>query len=212
MTGEAKPGSGHRWHAAFYDRLVAGDKRMAGLRDVVVGGAAGKVLEIGCGTGLDFDHVNWENVESYLATDPDVFMLQRARARASQLPPEAQSRLEVQEAPAEDLPCEDARFDTVIASLVYCTVSDLDGALAETRRVLKPGGQLRLIEHVAGHGFAGMMQRVVQPVYGWMAADCQLRRDTETAVRSAGFELEVSQRFSLGPLWPGFAGIATKPA
>jgi hypothetical protein len=75
---------------------------------------------------------------------------------------------------------------------------------------LKPGGQLRLVEHVAGQGVTGGVQAIVQPVYGWFAAGCQLRRDTEGDVRRTGFELDVLERFSLGPLWPAFTGIATR--
>lgn len=185
---------------------------MARLRDLIVGGAEGRVLEIGCGTGLDLLHVNWARVESYVATDPDVFMLQRAEKRAADLPPEARAKLSFQVAPAEAVPLPDASVDAVISALVFCTVQDSQRALAEVRRVLRPRGELRLIEHVVGAGVPGMLQRVVQPVYGWMAASCQLRRDTETAVRDAGFDLKVIERFSLGPIWPGFAGVATSPS
>jgi ubiquinone/menaquinone biosynthesis C-methylase UbiE len=203
---------GHRWHAALYDRFVAGDRKMARLRDLIVGGAVGRVLEIGCGTGLSFPHVDWGRVESYVATDPDVFMLQRAEKRATELPPEVRAKLEIRVASAEALPFADASMDAIVAALVFCTVGDAEAALSEVRRVLRPGGELRLIEHVAGNGMGGALQRLLQPVYGWMAADCQLRRDTESAVRAAGFALEVIERFSLGPIWPGFAAVATKPA
>jgi ubiquinone/menaquinone biosynthesis C-methylase UbiE len=203
---------GHRCHAALYDLLVSSDKTMNRLRAEVVGSASGSVLEVGCGTGLNFAYVNWMDVESYVATEPDAFMLQKAREKASELPPEAQARLRLEEAPAESVPATDASVDVVIATLVFCTVQDMAQALAEAKRVLRPGGQLRLVEHVAGTGARGTMQRIVQPVYGWMAADCHLRRDTEAAVKAAGFELEVTERFSLGPIWPAFVGIATKPA
>jgi ubiquinone/menaquinone biosynthesis C-methylase UbiE len=212
VTREETDNPRHRWHAAFYDRVVGFDHKMGPLRDLIVGGAEGRVLEVGCGTGLSLAHVNWPAVERYDATDPDVHMLQRAREKADALPPELRVKVALQEAPAERLPFADGSFDAVITSLVLCTVVDLDAALAELKRVLVPGGELRLIEHVGGEGFAGGLQAVVQPVYGWFAAGCQLRRDIEGAVRRAGFELEVMRRFSLGPIWPGFAGVATKPA
>jgi hypothetical protein len=75
--------------------------------------------------------------------------------------------------------------------------------------VLKPGGELRLIEHVRAQGFWGSVQRLFQPLYGRISGDCQLRRDTEQALRNAGFDVEVTQRLILGgPLWPTFVGLA----
>lgn len=212
MTSDARPRPGHRWHAAVYDLMVGADRKMDPLRDLIAGGATGRVLEIGCGTGLNLTHVNWANVESFDATEPDIYMLRRAREKAATLPQEIQAKIQFYEIPAEALPFDDASVDVVIATLVFCSVSQLDRALAEVWRVLKPGGRLRLIEHVGGDGFTGGLQAVVQPVYGWFAAGCQLRRDIENEVRRAGFDLEVTRRFSLGPIWPAFVGIATKPA
>ena len=183
---------------------------MARLRSIAMSGAAGDVLEIGCGTGLGFEYVPWQSVRTYVATDPDEFMLRRARKRVARLPREAQSKLRIEEAAAESLPVADASIDVVISALVFCTVKDVSRALSEVSRVLRPGGQLRLIEHVAGHGLTAALQKAVQPVYGWMAADCQLRRETEGAVEASEFELEVLERFSLGPILPGFVGVATK--
>jgi ubiquinone/menaquinone biosynthesis C-methylase UbiE len=120
------------------------------------------------------------------------------------------AKVTLREVPAESLPFEDARFDCVVATLVFCTVADLDRSLAEAYRVLKPGGTMRLAEHVGSAGFEARVQRLVQPVYGWLAAGCQLNRHTEDAVRAAGFELEVEDRTTLGPLYPTFVGVATK--
>lgn len=203
----------HRWFAATYDFLSKMDEKKTGpLRDFAAGGASGKVLEMGAGTGLNFDHFDWSKVESLDATEPDLHMLKRAQAKLEALPAEVQSKVKLTEAPAEALPIADGSIDVAVATLVFCTVADPDKAFAEAWRVLRPGGQLRLVEHVAGQGFSGGLQRVVQPAYGWVSAGCKLRRDTEADARGVGFDVEVMQRFSLGPLWPGFAGIATKPA
>ncbi len=203
----------HRWFAATYDFFSKMDEKKSGpLRDFAAGEASGRVLEIGAGTGLNFDHFDWSKVESLDATEPDFHMLKRAQVRLGAMPAEVQAKVRLHEAPAEALPFADGSMDVVVATLVFCTVADPDKAFAEAWRVLRPGGQLRLFEHVAGHGFAGGLQTAVQPVYGWISAGCKLRRDTEADARRAGFELEVAQRFSLGPIWPGFAGVATKPA
>ena len=201
----------HRWFAALYDILAKMDEKKARpIREFVAGSAAGRVLEVGCGTGLNLEHYDWRNAVSLDATEPDVFMLRRAEARATKLPTSVRSRVQLQEAPAEALPFDNEHFDTVVATLVFCTVSDSAQALAEVRRVLKPAGELRLFEHVQAAGRTAKVQRLVQPMYGWMAAGCRLSRDTESAVRAAGFELEVKDRMELGPLWPAFVGVARK--
>jgi ubiquinone/menaquinone biosynthesis C-methylase UbiE len=202
----------HRWFAATYDFFSKMDeKKTSPMRDFAAGEASGKVLEMGAGTGLNFDHFDWSKVETLDATEPDLHMLKRAQTKLEALPAEVQSKVKLHEAPAEALPFPDGSMDVVVATLVFCTVADPDKAFAEAWRVLRPGGQLRLIEHVVGQGFSGGLQRVVQPVYGWVSAGCKLRRDTEADARRAGFDLEVTQRFSLGAIWPGFVGVATKP-
>jgi SAM-dependent methyltransferase len=117
------------------------------------------------------------------------------------------------DAAAEHLPFEDASFDCAVVTLVLCTVADVDAALAELRRVLKPGAEVFLLEHVGAGGAWGKVQRVIQPVYGWTAGGCQLSRDTEQSLRDAGFELEVTQRTSLGaPIFPSFVATARRAA
>ena len=195
----------------MYDRMMkADDRKVAPVRRFVAGEADGRVLEIGCGTGLNLDFYDWSRIESLDAAEPDTYMLDRARKRLDALPADVRAKVRLAEAPAEGLPFDDASFDVVVCTLVLCTVSDPGRALSEVRRVLKPGGRLRLFEHVRGTGAIETIQRVVQPVYGWTAAGCQLSRDTESAVRASGFTLEVRQRLSLGPLWPAFVGVATK--
>jgi len=208
-----RPQPRHRWYAAIYDPLISksGEKKLAPIRRFVAGGASGRVLELGCGTGANLAFYDWQKVEALVATDPDPFMLQRAEAKVAALDPAVRAKVTLREVPAESLPFEDASFDCIVATLVFCTVADLDRSLAEAYRVLEPGGSLRLAEHVASAGFEARVQRLVQPIYGWIAADCHLNRHTEDAVRAAGFDLEVKDRTSLGPLYPSFVGVATKP-
>jgi ubiquinone/menaquinone biosynthesis C-methylase UbiE len=179
------------------------------LRRIVAGGARGRVFEIGAGTGSNLPFYNWSQVDGLDVTEPDPFMLQRLESKLEGLPAEARAKVRAQQAPAETLPFEDGKFDCAVVTLVLCSVADVQASLAELRRVLKPTSEMRLIEHVQADGRWATVQKYIQPVYGWVSGECRLSRRTEEAVRSAGFELEVTQRENLGgPLWPGFVGIA----
>lgn len=171
------------------------------------------MLEIGAGTGQNLAHYDWSNVTSLDLTEPDPFMLRRAAVRRAALAPAIARKVTMDDALAEMLPFPDASVDTVVATLVLCTVTDPEAAIAEAWRVLRPGGELRLVEHVQAGGLAGRVQRLIQPVYGRVSGGCQLSRRTEDLLRAQGFELDVTQRTTLGaPIVPTFAGVATKPA
>ncbi|MBI3970246.1 MAG: class I SAM-dependent methyltransferase, partial [Chloroflexi bacterium] len=145
---------GHRWFAATYDLVNRwGERRLLGpLRRRLLGNATGTVLELGAGTGVSFPY--YPRAATIVATEPDPFMLRRARRRAAQL----DLPVRFVRCTAETLPFAGATFDTVAVALVLCTVEDLPQSLAEARRVLKPDGTLRFIEHVRADGFAGEVQ------------------------------------------------------
>jgi len=196
---------GHRIFAVFYDlcsRLSR--KQLAPMRKFAAGGATGRVLEIGCGTGGNFEYYDWAKVESLDATEPDPFMLRRARNKTGTAP---EGKITLHEAPAEALPFPDASFDTVVSTLVLCTVEDPEKAAAEIRRVLRPGGSLRLVEHVRAQGGWARFQDFVQPVYGWLAAGCVMGRNTELTLTAAGFRLEVEDRPRFAPPLPGLVAV-----
>jgi ubiquinone/menaquinone biosynthesis C-methylase UbiE len=179
------------------------EARGLGAARAKLGGAArGRVLEVGCGTGMLFAHYT-DQVE-VVAIDTDEKFLARARDRAEA----AAARIEVAVGDVTALPYPDASFDEVVAFLVLCSVPDVAKALAECKRVLKPGGALRLFEHVVSEspGAAKWMKRV-DPL--WLRANgqgCHLDRDTVADVERAGFtiaELEKSQLWSPGlPAFP----------
>jgi ubiquinone/menaquinone biosynthesis C-methylase UbiE len=199
---------GHRVFAAFYDvcaRLT--ERQMRPLRRFAAGEAAGRVLEVGCGTGSNFAYYDWTKAESVDAIEPDPYMLGRARRRAAAAPP---GRLRLYQAPAEALPFEDASFDTAVVTLVLCTVEDPFKAGAELRRVLRPGGSVRLFEHVRARGRWAAVQDFVQPVYGWLAGGCVLGRNTELTLAACGFRLDVESRPSFGPGMPGLVAVARR--
>jgi len=180
---------GHKWFAALFDRIMAPAERsfMKEARQYVAGQAQGRVLEIGCGTGANFAYYT-DAVAEVIATDPDPYMLDRARKKLSAAT--ATRPIEIHEAPAEELPFEDASFDTVVDTINMCTIGDLAEALAEMKRVLRPSGQLRFYEHVRyEHPAGALAQDIITPVWKWFGAGCHPNRDVAASIRNAGFEI-----------------------
>jgi ubiquinone/menaquinone biosynthesis C-methylase UbiE len=180
--------AGHRIFAALYDRFViAGPERsgLGELREGLLADARGRVLELGAGTGLNLDHYRG-GVSELVLTEPDPHMAKRLRERAaaSSIP------TQVVEAGAEQLPFDDHSFDTIVATLVFCTVEDPDRAVAEAARLLKPDGQFLLIEHVrAAEGSRrAVWQDRLQPPWTVLGAGCHPNRDT-AATLSAKFDV-----------------------
>lgn len=175
-----------RLFAALYDPLSARHEETFGaeVKRKLLAHARGRVLEIGVGTGLSFPH--YPPVDELVAVDPSGPMRRRAQLRATEVGRE----VTLLEAPAEALPFEDASFDTVVTFAVLCSVSDLDCALAEIRRVLRPGGRLIFIEHVRSDEpkLARRQDRFARP-WGWLACGCHPNRRTLDAIRDARFEV-----------------------
>jgi ubiquinone/menaquinone biosynthesis C-methylase UbiE len=172
---------GHPVFAAIYDRLMQGTER-AGMRDQraeLLAGARGRVLELGAGTGLNLGHYGAALSEVVL-TEPDPHMAKRMRDKvdAAALPFD----VAVVEAGAERLPFDDRSFDTVVATLVFCTVDDPERAVAEARRVLRPDGRLLVLEHVRGEEGLGHWQDRFERPWGWFAGGCHPNRDTAAAL------------------------------
>jgi ubiquinone/menaquinone biosynthesis C-methylase UbiE len=170
-----------------------GDHRRRLLADLT-----GRVLEVGAGNGLNFPHYP-ATVTEVLAIEPEPYLRRQALAAASQAP----VPIRVVVGTAEALPAPDGAFDAVVASLVLCTVTDLDQALAETRRVLCPGGRLRFYEHVRATDprLARWQDRLQRP-WGWLVGGCHPNRDTVAAISAAGLRLVQLDRFDLKAMPP----------
>lgn len=165
---------------AMYERLGLGR-----WRRWLVGGASGRVLDVGCGTGRNLALLPRGVVA--VGLDPSWDAVQRARGRAPQVP--------LVLGRAEALPFRDAAFDTVLSGLVFCTVPDAQRGLDEVRRVLAPHGQLRMLEHVRStRPWKARFQDRVQPIWTRLAGGCHPNRDTECAVESSGFRIDLETR------------------
>src|SRR5439155_22993357 len=131
-------------------------------------------------------------------TEPDTFMLERARQHLAEL---SADNIELRQCPAEDLPFPEGSFDSAVSTMVFCSVSVPNKALAEIRRVLKPSGTFRFIEHVRPEG--GLKARIfdaITPIWSWFGAGCHPNRRTLESIEQAGFEVEKLERVTLEEL------------
>jgi SAM-dependent methyltransferase len=177
-----------RIFAALHDPLLWSAER-AGMRDRrrrLVGRARGRVVEIGAGTGLNVEHYGAQVSELVLA-EPEEAVLGRLERRLRARGGEGR----VVRTTAEEMPFDDASFDTVVSTLTLCTVADPAAALAEIRRVLGTDGQLLFVEHVRaaeGSRLAGWQDRLRRP-WRAVAHGCQCNRDTLGLMSAAGFAI-----------------------
>lgn len=200
----------HPLFARFYALLAPVEDRagVAEHRRDLVRGLRGRVLELGVGTGLSFRHYPAE-VEQLVAVEPEPTMRANAAKAAAEVPLDVQ----LVAGTADALPAEDDSIDAAVVSQVLCSVPDQARALAELRRVLHPGGELRFYEHVLSPVAAGRkLQRVLDAtVWPRTMGGCHLSRDTAAAIAAAGFELRELRRFRIGPspAAPHIIGAAT---
>ncbi len=186
-------------YEALFDR--ADEAGFAEQRRELVHDLVGDVLEVGCGTGRTLKH--YAPGVRLTAIDTDETFLSVARERAQR----ATCHVRVSEASATSLPFEDASFDVVVFSLVLCSVDDVARTLAEARRVLRPRGRLRALEHVrSDERVAGVLMRLVDPF--WVVANgmgCHMGRATEVAIARAEFTIESAARSQIfAPGLPAF--------
>ena len=188
-----------------YDRAMAPLERrgLARQRALTCAAAAGRVLEIGAGTGLNLAW--YPGGVTVVACEPDPALRGRLEERAA----DAAATVEVVAGGVPGLPFEDASFDTVVCTLVLCTVADLPGSVAEIHRLLAPDGHLLFLEHILGRSrVTAAVQRAVAPAWAAVAGGCRLDRDTIAALRAGGFVVSDCER--LAPLGRISAGTVVR--
>lgn len=189
-TRSPKDAVHHPVFARYYARMsVAAETTagLAGIRKELLSGLTGRVIEIGAGNGLNFTHYP-PTVSEVVAIEPERTLRQLAirSALGAGIP------VDVMPGTAEALPAEDETFDAAVLSLVLCTVRDVRRSLAEARRVLRPGGELRFFEHVRADDRAmATTQRVLDAtLWPLLTGGCHTSRDALAAIEAAGFVVE----------------------
>ena len=209
--------------ATVYDPFMRKTEEacLAQWREELLAPLEGSVLEIGAGTGANLGHYprhllraepSSGATERLVLTDPDAHMLDRLRKR-----PEASGRAtEIARASSDALPFPDESFHAVVSTLVLCSVPDVARTLGEVRRVLKPGGALVFLEHVAAEDGSRRRrwQRRLEPLWSRIAGGCHLTRQTDASIAQAGFTFETltkeSMRKALPLVRPTVRGVARK--
>jgi ubiquinone/menaquinone biosynthesis C-methylase UbiE len=192
--------------ARLYARMTENEtEEVASHRRELVAGLSGRVIEVGAGNGRNFG-LYPPTVTKVVAVEPEPYMRRKAKLAASS----ARVPIEVVPGLADELPAEAASFDAAVVSLVLCSVPDQATALAEIRRVLVPNGELRFYEHVVSRraGMSRAQATVDRLFWPRMAGGCHTARDTEAAIRHAGFDIEQCRRLSVKPC---FAAIVVAP-
>lgn len=187
---QADQAHGSGLSARLYDPLLWWGE-MGGLskkRERLLEQASGEVLEIGAGTGLNLAHYP-TGLDRLVLTEPEQHKAELLLKKAAVLDLEA----EFVRASAEVLPFEDNSFDTVVATLVFCTVSDPKQAITELRRVLRPAGSWLFMEHIrSDRPFIGSLQDRLRRPWARLADGCQCNRQTISMIEAEGFEVEIT--------------------
>ena len=178
----------------FYDKailprlieLAMRNRRLAAYRQATIQAARGRVIEIGVGSGLNLP-LYGAAVDQVYGIDPSPELLARAGKRSA----DAHSLVSLVRASAEHLPFANAAFDTVVMTWTLCSIPNPNAALAEMRRVLKPGGRLLFVEHgLSPEPRIVRWQRRITPCWKRIGGGCHLDRKMDDLIRAAGFRLD----------------------
>jgi ubiquinone/menaquinone biosynthesis C-methylase UbiE len=183
---------GQRIFARWYPWLMARAERagQGDIRRTQLSKARGKTLEIGAGNGFSVAYYTGE-VDELTLVEPNPVLRRLLAGSARDAAPR---KVVLADGDVHALDYPDATFDTVTASLVFCSVSDPHRALAEVHRVLKPGGRFLFHEHVRGTGVRAFLQDLMTPLQRWIADGCHANRDFESLLSDSPLELETLTR------------------
>lgn len=187
----------HPFFARVWTLMSAHEtEELTRLRRANLAGLTGRVLEVGAGTGTNFAHYP-DTVTQVVAVEPEVHLLEHAQAAAAVAPVPVSVSGQTVETLADPEP-----FDAVVCSLVLCTVERPDGVLAQLYAQLRPGGEVRYLEHIASAGWRGRLQRFADAtVWPRISGNCHSHRHTEQNLRAAGFAIEDARREWTLPRW-----------
>jgi ubiquinone/menaquinone biosynthesis C-methylase UbiE len=200
--------------AFFYDRFMAKAEEacLKDWRKVLITRVSGEVLEIGAGTGANLEFYP-NSVTRLVLTEPDKHMRKLLQVNVSN---RDLAEVYVSGGTAEQIQAGDGSFDFVVTSLVCCSLASLEAGLVEIRRVLRPGGSLVFLEHVAAANGTSRRrwQNRINPFWRTFMGNCHLNRETEQAILRAGFRMKEIQRESMRKaipvVRPTIRGIAIK--
>lgn len=187
----------HPLFARFFDRVAGRDEErgQADLRRQLLAGLSGLVIEVGAGNGLNFAHVP-RTVDRVLAVEPEPYL----RRRAAQAAAGAPIPVRVVAGVADRLPAADGCAGGVVLSGVLCSVPDEAAALAEVRRVLGPGGEVRFYEHVRPEGAVrGRLHDALDGAWSRAMGGCHINRRTVATIADAGFDVSQVRSFRFPP-------------
>ncbi len=198
MTSSTPTTVQHPFFARIWPAIAAHEtEQMRECRRENLAGLSGRVLEVGAGCGTNFAFYP-DAVEGVVAIEPELRLVELARAAAGTAPVPVEVSNRTVESFSADEP-----FDAVVCSLVLCSVAEPDSVLRQVLSLLRPGGELRYLEHVATSGARGMLQRFVDATTLWprLAGNCHAHRHTEQSIRAAGFEIDRTRTEQALPAW-----------
>lgn len=200
--------------ANYYDAMLrdAETKCLQDWRKTLLQDLSGDVLDLGCGTGANLPFYS-ERINRLVLVEPSQYMRRKLNAKLSCHPHLPSS---IKNCTAEAISFRSGSMDAVVSTLLLCSVKNPEDALAEIRRVLRPGGKLIFIEHVAAHNRPERLkwQRRIEPFWKLLQCGCHLTRDTETAIQNAGSTIQTINRESMRGVppiaRPSIWGVAVK--
>jgi SAM-dependent methyltransferase len=198
MTSSTADTIHHPFFARIWPAIATHETaKMRELRRDNLAGLSGRVLEVGAGTGTNFE-LYPETVAQVVAVEPEQRLVELAREAAAT----AAVPIEVTNRTVESFSA-DQPFDAVVCSLVLCSVVEPDLVLRQLLSLLRPSGELRYLEHIATGGIRGRLQQFVDATTLWprLAGNCHAHRHTEQAIRAAGFKIDQTRTEVVMPAW-----------